>query len=123
MHLTSTPDPITTIVGLQGWFGTVATRVKTVNHLVQSIDVTKLDDGAFGVEIMLRAPGMSTSDVPFNLSSVHNWEVVDYGGQYPKIRRFATKVVNPDGSPLSLDQGSASTAVLSSTVKHCNVCI
>lgn len=105
MIVTTTPEPITTIPGLQGWYAKFQDVVQSDNHIVQSIDVSKLEDGAFAVKINIVCPGINANGEPFRLASQHNWEVVDYGGLFPRIRKFASHVINEgDGTDVSFSQ-------------------
>lgn len=105
MIVTTSSEPITTIPGMQNWYAEFQHVVQTDNHIVQSIDVSKLKDGAFAVKINLVCPGIDAKGTPFRLSSQHNWEVVDYGGLFPRIRKFASHVINEgDGSDVSFSQ-------------------
>jgi hypothetical protein len=92
IHVTTQPDPITTSAGVHAWFAEFAKRVSDDEHQVQSLEISPLPDGAFAVEMNVRCPGTAITGQPFLVSSVHSWEVVDYGGDLPRIRRVQAKL-------------------------------
>ncbi|MDQ3032540.1 MAG: nuclear transport factor 2 family protein [Myxococcota bacterium] len=92
IHVTTQPDPITTAAGVRAWFGEFAKKVSDDEHQVESVAIAPLEAGAYRVEIHVRCPGTAITGQPFLVSSVHTWEVVDYGGFVPRIRRLEAKL-------------------------------
>lgn len=92
IHVTTQPDPISTVAGVRTWFGAFAKQVSEDEHQVESMEITAMPDGAYHVETHIRCPGTAITGRPFLVHSVHTWEVVDYGGLYPRIRRLEAKL-------------------------------
>ena len=95
LHTTTQPDPITTIAGTQAWFSTFPTKVARDNHVVEDVQIRRLGSGddLWGVTIRVYAPGTTVDGTAFVVRSQHTWEVVDYGGAVPRIRRLEAHLV------------------------------
>ncbi len=91
-HTTTQPEPITTLDGLRTWYAAFPTRVKIDNHIVESIEISPLANGRYRVVTNIRCPGVAITGDPFLVTSVHDWEVADYGGLFPRICRFEAKL-------------------------------
>ena len=96
LHTTTHPEPITTVAELQSWYAELHKQVKTDSHQVNSIEIEKLPTGRFRVMTNITCPGITTNNEPFLLTSVHDWEVADYGGVFPKICELRSKVTMHD---------------------------
>jgi hypothetical protein len=96
IHVTTQSEPISNIAGVRTWFGEFRKKVSDDEHQVESVDITPLsDDGTYRVVIHVRCPGTAITGQPFLVQSLHTWEVVDYGGQFPRIRRLEAKLTGP----------------------------
>jgi hypothetical protein len=82
------PKVISTIEEVRAWYTAAPRQVSQVNHLVQSIDVSALRGDVWQVDIAVRAPGIGVGGRPFVARSDQRWEVVDYGGFLPRIRKI-----------------------------------
>ena len=95
LHTTTQPEPITTIAGVQAWFAAFPKQVRQDNHVVEDVAVRRLGEGddLWAVEIRVFAPGITAAGDAFVVRSTHRWEVVDYGGAVPRIRRLEAHLV------------------------------
>lgn len=93
IHVTTQKEPISTAAGVEKWFGAFHEQVAEDEHQVQSVEISPLADGAYRVEIAVRCPGTALGGGPFLVRSQHSWEVVDYGGLFPRIRRLEAKLI------------------------------
>ena len=91
-HTTTKPEPITTLEDLRAWYAAFPTRVKIDNHVVESIEIEPLPSGRYRVLTHIRCPGIAITGEPFLVTSVHDWEVADYGGLFPRICTFDAKL-------------------------------
>ena len=91
-HTTTHPEPITTVEELREWYAEFPKKVKVDNHKVNSIEIEKLPSGRFRVMTKITCPGIAINNEPFLITSVHDWEVADYGGLFPRICVFRSKL-------------------------------
>jgi hypothetical protein len=82
------PETLQTIAEVRRWCAEATRPVSQVNHLVESIDVSALRGDVWQVHVAVRAPGIGVDGRPFLARSDHRWEVVDYGGFLPRIRKI-----------------------------------
>ena len=90
--VTTQPDPITTIAGVEAWFGEGPKKIAVDNHHVDSIDITPLSSGRYEVRTHVTCPGVTVTGQEFTVRSQHVWEVVDFGGFLPRIAKLSAKL-------------------------------
>jgi len=87
--------PLTTIPEVQAWFAAFPKQVKVDNHIVEKFSYTTLSPGRFKVRVYVRCPGVSMAGQDYLVFSDHTWEVVDYGGMFPRISKLSAKLSGP----------------------------
>ena len=92
IHVASQPEPITTVAGVRAWYAEFPKRVKIDNHHVESIEIQELGGNRYRVLTSIRCPGVAINDQPFLVTSEHDWEVVDFGGLFPRISKLTAKL-------------------------------
>ena len=85
IHVSDLPAPLRDIAGVQAWFAQFPKRVAVVNHHIGQIEVSPLPSGHHRVVIHVSAPGVAVTGQAFVANSVHEWDVVDFGGLFPRI--------------------------------------
>jgi hypothetical protein len=93
VYLVTENKTITTIAGVQEWFGGLSKLVKQDNHIVESVDVSALPSGGWGVRTLVRGSGITTQGQPFLVRTDHKWEVIDYGGLMPRITKLTVSLI------------------------------
>ncbi len=93
IELVEEKQTITTVEGVKAWFAKFPTMVKQDNHIVQSIAVSRAENGHWQSITRVRGPGITVKGDPFLVFSDHDWDVIDYGGILPRIARMTVKLV------------------------------
>ncbi len=78
----------TTVPEVMDWFARFPKMVAEDVHVVESIDITPAEEGSWRVVVHIAGRGTAVTGEPFEARSLHDWNVQDYGGFLPRIRRM-----------------------------------
>ena len=92
--LTQEKQVYTTIPEVKAWFAKFPKQVAHDVHVVESIDITPEDDGSWRVVVHIAGRGTAVTGELFSVRSLHDWNVVDYGGFLPRIRRMTVALTH-----------------------------
>lgn len=93
IELLEEKQTLTTIEAVRVWFARFPQMVKQDVHIVESVDISRAAGGRWRSVTHIRGPGLTVTDQPFLVRSLHDWEVVDYGGLLPRVARMTIRLV------------------------------
>jgi hypothetical protein len=83
---------LTRIEEVQGWIEGFSKSVLVSNHRVDSLTFEVQDDTHFAATIRVVWTGVLANGQPASGGSIHQWELVDYGGLFPKITKVTAQL-------------------------------
>lgn len=83
---------LTRIEEVQAWVAGFSKSVLVSNHHVDNVEFEVRDETHYTATIRIGWHGVLANGQPGTGGSIHHWEIVDYGGLFPKITTVTARL-------------------------------